>query len=104
MANEYTAERDTTTNNGATSNETVNRAARAAHEAIDKVAAKAAPALDQFQSVASTAAQTVQDKAEALGQLEDEWLEKTRTVVRENPVTAVLAAVAAGLLLSRLLR
>lgn len=101
-SNESTAERDTATT-GATTNETVNRAARAAHEAIDKVAAKAAPALDQFQSVASNAAQTVQDKAEVLGQLEDEWLEKTRAVVRENPVTAVLAAVVAGLVISRLL-
>lgn len=84
--------------------ETVNRAARAAHEAIDKVAAKAGPALDQLQTAATKAAHTLQDKAEALGQMEDELLDSARVQVRANPLTAVLAALAAGYLLSRILR
>lgn len=82
--------------------DTVDRAAQTAHEAIDRVAAKAGPAIEQLQSAATNAAQSIQDKAVALGEMEEAWAESARTFVRERPLTSVLLAVAAGMLISRL--
>jgi len=83
---------------------TVDRAASTAHEAIDRVAATAGPAVEKVRAAAASAAETLQSKAEALGQLEDQWLESARGYVRENPLTAVAIGVVAGVVLSRLAR
>lgn len=82
----------------------VDRAAQSAHQAIDRVAAKAAPAVEQFQSAASSAADTLRAKADALGDLEDQWIDTARDYVRTNPLTAVAAGVLLGVLISRLAR
>ncbi|MGE5450757.1 MAG: DUF883 family protein [Acidobacteriota bacterium] len=82
--------------------ETVDRAAQSAHEAIDKVASKAGPAIEQLQSAANTAAKSLQDKAVSLGEMEEVWMDAARTCVREHPLTSVLVALAAGMLISRL--
>ena len=81
---------------------TVDRAAQTAHEAIDRVAAKAGPAVEKVRAAASDAAQTLQSKADAFGEMEEQWLEACRGYVRENPLTAVAAGVLVGMLLSRL--
>lgn len=80
----------------------VDRAAQSAHEAIDRVAAKAGPAVERMRSAAASAAERLQGKAGSLGEAPDQWLDSCRTYVRENPLTAVGIAVAAGVLLSRL--
>lgn len=82
--------------------DTVDRAAQTAHETIDRVAAKATPAIEQLQTAASSAAQVIQDKAAALGELEEALLVSARNCVREHPLTSVLVAVAAGVLVSRI--
>jgi len=83
---------------------TVDRAASTAHEAIDRVAAKAGPAVEKVRAAATSAAENLQSKAEAFGEMEDQWLESARGYVRENPLTSVAIGVLAGVLLSRLVR
>ncbi|MDE2400108.1 MAG: hypothetical protein KGL90_00390 [Burkholderiales bacterium] len=83
---------------------TVDRAAQSAHDAIDRMAAKAGPAVERVRAAASEAAETLQDKADALGDLEEQWLDSVRGFVREKPLTAVAMGLLAGLLLSRLTR
>lgn len=88
----------------AESGATIDRVAQKAHEAIDQVAAKAKPAVDRVQTAASQAATLLQEKSEALSDWEDEWLDKTRTHIREQPLTAVAIGLLAGVVLSRLAR
>jgi ElaB/YqjD/DUF883 family membrane-anchored ribosome-binding protein len=78
------------------SDDMVNRAAQTAHRAVDRVAEKAAPAVER----ATTA---LQARADQLGELQERWVVESRTYVREHPFTSVAAALAAGMLLARLL-
>jgi ElaB/YqjD/DUF883 family membrane-anchored ribosome-binding protein len=82
----------------------VDRLAQSAHETIDRVHAKAGPAVEKVRSAATDAVGAVKTKATDLGQLEEQWMENARGVVRENPLTAVAVALAAGLLLAKLAR
>jgi ElaB/YqjD/DUF883 family membrane-anchored ribosome-binding protein len=86
------------------SSATVDRMAQKAHEAIDSVAAKAKPAVERVQTAASQAADALHAKADALGDLEEQWLDSARTHIREQPLTAVAVGLLAGVLLSRLSR
>lgn len=81
---------------------TVERVAQSAHEAIDRFAAKAGPAVEKLRTSASGAADTLQGRADRFVEMEDHWVETTRSYVRENPLTALGIAVVAGLVLSRL--
>ena len=83
---------------------TVDRVAQRAHEAIDSVAARAKPAVERVQSVASEAADALHAKANALGELEEQWLDSARAHIREQPLTAIAIGLLAGVLLSRLAR
>lgn len=82
--------------------DTVDRVAQSAHETIDRMASKAGPAIEQLQSAAQNAAKTLQDKTASIGDMEEVWVESARTCVREHPLTSVLLALAAGMLISRL--
>ncbi len=82
----------------------VDRAAQSAHEAIDRVAAKAGPAVEHLHSAAGNAAEALRAKADALGELEDQWVANARDYVRTNPLTAVAAGVLLGMLIARLTR
>ena len=68
------------------------RAARA-HEAVDRVA-----------QTASAYAERFGEKAEELLEMKDDWVEGAREYVREHPVAALGIAVAAGYILSMLMR
>jgi ElaB/YqjD/DUF883 family membrane-anchored ribosome-binding protein len=45
----------------------------------------------------------MQARAERFGQMEEEWMESCRQSVREHPLATVAIAVAAGVLLGKLL-
>ena len=92
---------------------TVDHASTGAHDAIDKVSDAARPAVDRIalgahkavDRIAGTAAQaaeTVGVKSEQLRNAQVRAMEQCRGYVRNNPVTALGIAVAAGFLLSRL--
>ncbi|MGR8997467.1 MAG: DUF883 family protein [Gammaproteobacteria bacterium] len=72
--------------------ETIDKAANSAHEAVDKVA-----------SATNQAAETLGQKGEKLKNAEQQLMEDCRGYVRDNPMTSLGIAVAAGFLLSRVL-
>lgn len=80
----------------------VDRVAQSAHETIDRIAGKAGPAVEKLRASTSNAGATLRAKADALGDLEDKWVENTRGYIRENPLTAVAIGLLAGVLLSKL--
>jgi ElaB/YqjD/DUF883 family membrane-anchored ribosome-binding protein len=73
--------------------QTVDRLSQSAHQAVDRAASAAAAYAERFG-----------DKGEELMQMPQDWLETARDYVRENPMQAVGIAVAAGYLLSILMR
>ena len=72
--------------------ETIDNAANSAHEAVDKVA-----------SATNQAAEAIGEKGEQLKNAEQQLMEDCRGYVRDNPITSLGIAVAAGFLLSRVL-
>lgn len=72
--------------------ETIDKASKSAHEAVDKIV-----------SATSHAAEAVSEKGEQLKNAEQRLMENCRGYVRDNPITSLGIAVAAGFLLSRLL-
>ena len=93
---------------------TVDQASTGAHDVIDKVSDAARPMVDRFASgahqavdkiasAAGQAAETLGVKGEQLKKIQAQAMEQCRGYVRENPVTSLGIAIAAGFLLSRLL-
>lgn len=85
-------------------NERMERVVQSAHQAVDTLAAKAAPLVDRFSSGLDGASSSVHDRADQLTAMQEEWVESARTTVREHPLASIAAAVAVGMLLSRLSR
>jgi ElaB/YqjD/DUF883 family membrane-anchored ribosome-binding protein len=71
----------------------IERASSAAHDTVDRVA-----------QTASAYAERFGEKAEEWMEMKDNWVEGAREYVREHPVAALGIAVAAGYLLSMLMR
>ena len=51
---------------------------------------------------ASTTGESLRARAGQLGELEQQWMDSTRSYVRENPLTALGIAVLAGVVLSKI--
>lgn len=77
---------------GSTSN-TINRIASSAHQAVDRIAKGADSTL-----------QSLRGGSEQWREAGDQSLERVQAYVREKPLTALGMAMAAGFVLSRLLR
>lgn len=82
----------------------LDRTAQAAHQTVDQVAHKASETIDRLQASASNVGGQLSDKARALSDLEHQAVEKVRACVRDHPLTSLLIAVSAGLLIARLTR
>ena len=72
--------------------ETIEKAIHSAHEAVDKLS-----------NATSQAAEALGEKGQELKNAEKRLMENCRTYVRDNPISSLGIAVAAGFLLSRLL-
>ena len=94
---------------------TVDQASMGAHDVIDKVSDATRPAMDRIASgahqavdkiagAAAQAADALGVKGEQLKKAQVRAMEQCRGYVRENPVASLGIAVAAGYLLSRLMR
>ena len=71
-------------------------------EIIDKAANSANEAVDKVASATNQAAEALGKKGEQLKNAELQLIEDCRVYVRDNPITSVSIAVAAGFVLSRL--
>ncbi|WP_263769552.1 DUF883 family protein [Propionivibrio soli] len=81
----------------------VNRAAEGAHAAVDRVAEKAGPAVENIRGRVNAAGEALHHTIEELDAMQERWLEECRGCVREHPILSVGVAIAAGMLLGRLL-
>ena len=86
------------------SSDLMDRVVRGAHETVDKLADKAKPQIQRLQDGAESASDSVYARVDQAREMTDEWAETLRTTVRENPLAAVGAALALGLILARLSR
>lgn len=80
----------------------VERTAQAAHQTIDEVAEKASETFERLQASASNMGEQISDKAKAISDLEYQVVEKVRDCVRDHPLTSLLVAITAGVLIARL--
>jgi ElaB/YqjD/DUF883 family membrane-anchored ribosome-binding protein len=71
----------------------IERASSAAHDTVDRVTQTAAAYAERFG-----------ERAEEFLEMKDNWVEGAREYVREHPVAALGIAVAAGYVLSMLMR
>jgi len=82
----------------------IDKVSDAARPMVDRIASGAHQAVDKIASAAGQAAETLGVKGEQLKNAQAQAMEQARIYVRENPLAALGIAVAAGYLLSRLLR
>ena len=75
-----------------------------AHQTIDRLAASAGPQVQRLDVGMAGAGQALAAKADELRGARDEWAESLRGTVRENPLAAVLAALAVGVVIARITR
>ena len=85
------------------SSETVNRVVQGAHQAVDRIAERAAPVVERLKSSMSGASDSMHSGVDQFSAMQEEWVETARTTVREHPIASLAAAVAAGVLLSKIL-
>jgi ElaB/YqjD/DUF883 family membrane-anchored ribosome-binding protein len=81
----------------------INKASDAARPAVDRLASGAHQAVDKMAGAASQAAETLDLKSEQLFDAQARLTDNCRAYVRDNPMTSLGIAVAAGFLVSRLL-
>ncbi len=72
-------------------------------EITDKVSHSAHEAYDKIADATSQAAEALGEKGEQMKKAEQQLMKNCRSYVRDNPVTSLGIAAAAGFLLSRLL-
>jgi ElaB/YqjD/DUF883 family membrane-anchored ribosome-binding protein len=90
----------TATHDPRTGEDLMSRVVTGAHHTIDRLAESAAPQVERLQEAGAK----VGVRAEHLRELGDEWVEGLRTTVRENPMTSLAVALAAGVVLARVVR
>jgi ElaB/YqjD/DUF883 family membrane-anchored ribosome-binding protein len=83
--------------------QTIDKVSQAARPAVDRVTTGAHQVVDKLAGAATSAAETISAKGEQLKLAQDRLTEASRDYVRENPLTSIGIAVAAGFFLSRLL-
>ncbi|OYU89464.1 MAG: hypothetical protein CFE45_24095 [Burkholderiales bacterium PBB5] len=82
----------------------LNHAVQGAHDSIDRLAAGAAPGVRQLGERVSAAQDTLHAKAEQWRAQQDEWAEGLRATVRSHPLKSVVAALALGAVIARVIR
>lgn len=83
--------------------DTAYKVADASDSTVDRMASSAHVVVDKTADVAARAAESLGVKGGQLKDLQEQWLAKSSTYIRDNPVKALGIAVVGGFLLSRLL-
>jgi len=89
---------------GQAHSESFDRVVQGAHHTLDRLAETAAPHVQRLQDGVAAAGETLQSRAHQVREVGDEWADSLRTTVRENPLAAVVTALAVGVLIARLTR
>jgi ElaB/YqjD/DUF883 family membrane-anchored ribosome-binding protein len=71
---------------------------------LERVSQSAHQAVDRATQTAQSIAERMYEKSDELMSAKDEWMDATRTYVREHPMQAVGIALAAGYILSVITR
>lgn len=87
----------------ASTDDTIARVKQGAHDAVDRLAERAGPAVERMRSSMNQMSESARAKAAQFGEMEEQWVENARSTVREHPIASVAVAVAAGVILSKLL-
>ncbi len=82
----------------------VQSVAQGAHQTIDRLAEQVTPHVQRLQDNMAGATDMLDARADQIREMGDEWLEVLRSTVRENPLAALGAALALGVLVARLSR
>ena len=88
----------------AMTHDAIDKVSDATRPAMDRIASGAHQAVDKIAGAAAQAADALGVKGEQLKKAQVRAMEQCRGYVRENPVASLGIAVAAGYLLSRLMR
>jgi ElaB/YqjD/DUF883 family membrane-anchored ribosome-binding protein len=80
------------------------QAVQGAHDTIDRLGASAAPAVEQLAERAAAAQDALEATSEQMRETGNAWVEGVRTSVRDNPLAALAAALALGLVVARITR
>ena len=94
----------TTSNSAGNGRATKQRAQSTAHDTVDRAARGAHDAVDRFAEKAGGAAERMGAKGEKFTETKERLMTQTRTYVQTHPVASIGIAVAAGFLLSSLMR
>jgi ElaB/YqjD/DUF883 family membrane-anchored ribosome-binding protein len=78
------------------------RVVQGAHDTVDRLAETAAPHVQRLAQGVDSASETLSARADQVRQTGDEWADSLRTTVRENPLAAIAAALAVGVVIARL--
>jgi ElaB/YqjD/DUF883 family membrane-anchored ribosome-binding protein len=76
----------------------------ASKQQVDRLSQTAHQTVDRAAQAASSVADRVSEKYEELYAMQEDWVEAGREYVKEHPVAAIGMALAAGYLLSMLMR
>lgn len=82
----------------------LSRVVKGAHDTIDRLADTAAPHVARLEDTLATANVRVHARADRARDVGDEWADSLRDTVRENPLAALAAAVALGVVVAKLSR
>jgi hypothetical protein len=82
--------------------EALDRVVRTAHDTVDRLAQSVAPHVQRLTQGGSNTNEALHARVDQARDMGDEWTESLRSTVRENPVAAVVAALAVGVLLARM--
>jgi ElaB/YqjD/DUF883 family membrane-anchored ribosome-binding protein len=80
------------------------RMAQGAHHTIDRLADTAAPHIERMADALADATGHLKDQTRHVREKGDEWANGLRATVRRNPLSAVVAAMAVGVLIARIAR
>ena len=78
--------------------------AQGAHQTIDRLTEQVTPQLQRLQDNMASATESLDERADQLRLMSDEWIATLRSTVRENPLGALAAALALGMLVARVAR
>lgn len=80
----------------------LSRVVQGAHQAVDRLAETVAPHVQRMQESMGSATDVMQSRRGEMREMSDEWADNVRDTVRENPLAAIAAAVAVGIVLAKL--